>query len=475
MKNIFKLLSDVSNGNKVYIVGGWLRDKLLRKTNSDLDIAVTGDARAFAGRLSRKLGGRLVVLDDKNKVYRIMLKSNPDFAYIDVSALKGHTIENDLEKRDFTVNSIAIPLTGETLDLSKLIDTTGGKKDLKRKLIRMSAKDAFTDDPLRMLRAFRFASDLDFSIEPSTLKQIKKNSALINKSAKERAREELYKILRADNSGKWIAQIDKAGLLEHIFPEIAAMKKSARKFYFHPLGLWQHTLETLICLEEIFKSLNDLFPDSHGRIDTYLNEELSSGVSRRSLLKLVALLHDLAKPSCAKRDGNRMRFIGHDSKGAAMIAEALERIKASRKEIKSARHLVRHHMRPISLGQASVLTSRASARLFRDSAEVLPMLLLLSLADCYSYRRLKVKKAVELKKLRQIIKELFTRYFAEKERTARPKIIDGNILMKKLNLKPGPVIGKLLNAVSLAQMAGEIETKEEALAVARKTLTRYKK
>ncbi|MFH1369176.1 MAG: HD domain-containing protein [Elusimicrobiota bacterium] len=471
IKKILKALSEISSGHKVYIVGGWLRDKLLKKENRDLDLAVSGDARKFAKTLSGKLKGRLVVLDEKNKVFRIILKHNTDLDYIDVSAMKGPSIEKDLGRRDFSVNSIAAAIENP----AGMIDPRGGIKDIKKKIVRMTDKKCFSDDPLRMLRAFRIASELKFKIEPSTLRRIRKDAPLIRKSAGERIREELCRIFADTGSSGWIAQIDKSGLLEKLLPEISVMKQSARSFYFHPNGLWQHSIETLASLEEIFRNLSGLFHENSGRIREYLNEPVSRASTRGTLLKLVALLHDIAKPACAKRAGNRMRFIGHDKKGAEMIARAFERLKMSRKETRAAQNIVSHHMRPISLGQANVLTSRASVRLFKATADNLPMLLLLSLADCYSYRRLKVKKAVELKKMRQVVRDLFSRYFAEKERSSRPRIIDGHMIMKKFKLKPGPVIGKLLNAVSEAQMMGKISTSEEALALARKTLTRYKK
>ncbi|MCB4790938.1 MAG: HD domain-containing protein [Elusimicrobia bacterium] len=472
-----KILNEIRNSSgkeTSYIIGGWLRDKILKRENKDLDIIVRINPFLVASKLSRKLAGRLVVLDDKNKVYRIALKNNSCLEFIDVAGFKGKDILSDLKKRDFTINSFALPIE-ENLDFKTLIDPFNGIGDFKKGLIRMTSTNSFKDDPLRLLRAFRFAAELQFKIEPKTGTLIKKQSCLINRSAGERIREELLKILNNDNSFYWITELDKAGLLEVIMPEIIKMKKSARQFYYHPLGLWQHSLETLMSLEEIIVGVPRLFGENASFILKHLEEPLSSGTTRRSLLKMVSLLHDIAKPFCARRIGKRMRFLGHEVKGSKMVKNILERLHFGRQEIKIADVLVQHHMRPISLGQSPVLTDRAIYRLFRDIGDNLVDLMLLTLSDCYSYRRLKVRKAVELKKQKLVVKKLISRYFHEKNKKPAAKLIDGNVILSKFRIQPGPIIGKLLKETAEAQALGKINTKEEAVSYARKLLTRLKK
>jgi poly(A) polymerase len=475
MKKILETIDSIRGGEQLYIVGGWIRDALLKRKSRDLDLASAQDPKRLAGAAARALKGRVVVLDDANKVYRVVLKANPSLDYIDFSKLKGRTIGLDLAKRDFTIDSIALPLEGERVDILKTIDPFSGRKDLVRSVVRMTYPSAFRDDPLRLLRAYRLAAELDFEIEAGTLRKIRANAALITRPAPERVREELIRILSAPRSAKWIERLERDGLLDRILPEITPMKASARKFYFHPKGLWQHSLETLEGLEEIFSKLGELLPKESAKIEEYLKGNTGSGAPRGTLLKLVALLHDSAKPKTAKKVGKRMRFLGHDTLGAGLIAGTFKRLRMSKKETRAARNLVRQHMRPISLGQAAVLTARATLRLFRDTGEDLPMLLLLSLADCYSYRRLKLKKIVPLKKQLQVIRELFSRYYSDKAKMDGPRLVDGHVLMKALRLKPGPVIGKLLSAVTEAQLLGKVKTRAEALTLARKSLTRLKK
>jgi poly(A) polymerase len=258
-------------------------------------------------------------------------------------------------------------------------------------------------------------------------------------------------------------------------PEITRMKSSARRFYYHPHGLWQHAVETLRSLEDILAHLNRFFPGNAKKIDAHLDEPIASGITRRRLLKLIALLHDVAKPHCAQRIGNRMRFLGHETEGAAMAAKIFERLRIGRKETKIAKHLIEHHMRPISLGQARQTTRRAAMRLFRDIGKDVPDLFLLSLADCYSYRHLKVKKTVGLRKQECTVRSLVSLYFAENEKPVRPKLLDGHQLMLAFGLKPGPLIGDLLRIVEEARDLDAITTRDEALALVKKKLTPLKK
>jgi tRNA nucleotidyltransferase/poly(A) polymerase len=476
MEKLLAKIRKLAAKQDVYIVGGWLRDRLLKRANRDLDLAASGSPLALSKKIARSLRGRLVVLDDEHKIYRIVLRGHPDLDYIDVARLRGKTIMEDLSNRDFTINAmaLAVPDAG-AIDIGRRIDPLGGGKDLSGKTVRMVSPGAFADDPLRLLRAFRLAAELNFRLEPRTLRRIRKDARLISRSAAERIREELFRMFAVKDSADWIACMEKTGILQQVIPEISPMKTSARRFYFHPHGLWQHALETLRSLEDILRRPAKFFPKNAGQIERHLDETISSGVSRRELLKLIALLHDVAKPRCARRVGNRMRFLGHETKGAAMAAEIFTRLRIGRKEIRVARRLIEHHMRPISLGQSKTTTRRAAFRLFRDLAADVPDLFLLSLADCYSYRHLKTRKTVDLKTQECTVRNLVALYFDEKEKPSRPKLADGHLLMRTFALQPGPLIGALLTLITEAQDTGKITTRDEAMALVRKKLTPLKK
>ncbi|OGS19271.1 MAG: hypothetical protein A2219_04420 [Elusimicrobia bacterium RIFOXYA2_FULL_50_26] len=504
---LFSIIKKLSGKNEVYIVGGWLRDALLGRPNKDLDIATAASPAALSRKLAAAAGGTVVTLDRQNEIYRVVL--NPNFAsgsrnssknsrplsprfsrpnakvglkkpgeiaYVDICRLKGKTIGEDLVNRDFTITSIAMPLPlSAKTDFSKVIDPVGARNDLKRRLVRATSDRVFTDDPLRLLRAYRMAAELSFKIEPATLKLIKKHARLITRAAPERIREELFRILATPQAAAWIEELDSGKLLERILPETARMKKSARKFYFHPRGLWQHAMETLVSLERLLGGIDKLFPGQAALLNAHLDEPLSQGITRRTLLKITALLHDVAKPHCARKVGKRMRFLGHETKGARIASAILRRLRLPGREIKIAGRLIENHMRPISLGQAPALTARAYYRFFRDLGAESPDLVLLSLADCASYRRLKTPVTVEFKKQERILKEIIARYYEQKKEKPLPRLADGHALMKHLKIKPGPVIGKLLSAIAEAQAMGEITTKKEALALAEEKLTLLEK
>lgn len=467
-----KLIKKIAGNEKVYIVGGWLRDKLLGRANRDLDVVTAKNPLTLAKKFSRAVNGTFVTLDKKNMVYRVVLKGATEIEYIDFSKMKAPDIISDLMKRDFTVNSMAAEIWSDgELDTRNILDPSNGTLDINKRIIRITSQKSFTDDPLRMLRAFRIAAELGFGIEPKTLNNITKSSGLILYSAAERVRDELVKMFAARDSACWVIYLEKSGLLERLIPEITPMKKSARKFYFHPKGLWQHSQETLESIENLLQNLSKYFPETHTEIERHLEMPLSSGMDRKTLLKFVALLHDCAKPQCAIKSGKKTRFLGHEKKGAAMIDKILRRLRVGSREISIAKSITGSHMRPVSLSQAGTVTQKASFRLFRDVGENTPDLLLLSLADWHSYKRIKTNKPKDLKKQEAVLRELVSRYFKHKVKQTVPRLIDGNELMKQLDLEPGPLIGGLLKEVAEAQALGKISTSKEAIALASKKLT----
>ncbi len=474
-ERIFRAIADQAKGN-VYIVGGWVRDLLLNRPSRDLDILVKKDPRGTAHRVSRALGGSCFTLDAEEGIYRIALKNDTELDTIDISRMHGDSIEEDLAARDLTVNSMALLLpSGAKISGTDVIDPFNGRKDIRRGRVRMIGAGAFIADPLRMFRAFRIAAEHGFSVDPATARAVRKNAPLIASVAPERVKDELFRILARGDSAGWIRQIDAAGLLDILFPEITRMKSHARKFYFHPKGLWQHACETLNGLEDILQKLPSIFPGRGEKIREHLSEPLSAGVTRASLLKLIALLHDAAKPECAKRVGKKMRFLGHEERGAMIAAASLKRLKMSNHEIHIARRLINAHMRPTTLSQANAVTDRAAFRFFRDAGEETPDLLILAMADWYSYRRLKTHKPKELKRQTGIVRALFERYYAEKEKPELPRLVNGNDIMKRLGLDPGPLVGKLLFAVNEAVAMGRISTKKEAFSLAKYELTQLQK
>lgn len=478
MENLIKIINDISDGYEVYGVGGFVRDLLLKREHTDIDLAVRKDARKFAQHLSGVLKAKFVVLDDKSKIYRIMLSEKFPVKNIDVSAIEGKTILEDLKKRDFTVNAAAFKLQ-DFADYKKNLITVSAEvlKDLKAKTINAVSDNAFKDDPLRMLRAFRFAAELKFKISRQTLSLIKKHANSISAAAPERIKNELFRVLSAGNSSEFIEAMDKCSLLPALFGEIAKMKKASKKYYYHPGGLFQHSFETMVSAENILNNLQEYFPDNAKEMHEHFfsSGEYSENVTRANLLKFTALFHDSAKPETAKKDGPKMRFLGHEEMGAEKISEIMNTLKMGKKEISAAAFMVSKHMRPSTLTQNNVVTHKASLKFFRDIGDNTPDLLILSMADWHSYKKLKVHSKKELASQEESVRKLIREFYELKNAKPLPKIINGNIIMKEFGLKPGPWIGELVNLAVESQQEGKISDTAGALKLLKSKLTQIKK
>ena len=475
ISEVIKLAQETKT--EVYVVGGYLRDFLLKKKSLDIDLVVSEKSEPFAKKLAKKINGKCFKLHDDLQTYRVAVFNNPDLEYIDVSLMQGKNIKEDLSRRDFTINALAVKIEDFDDIKKNVIDYFGGTKDLKKKEIKAVSKKVFVDDPLRMLRAFRFASEYNFKISKETLSLIKKYSPKISTVAGERIKNELFRILSNKKSSQYISAIDNIKLLEKMFPVITKMKKSAQSFYYHPKGLFQHCFQTYEALENILVKLDKYFPTSKDMLEKHLNEPFSENVTRKNLLKFVAIFHDCAKPECAKRMDNKMRFLGHEELGAKKTAQIMKELKMSNKEIDFVKAIISEHMRPSNLAKSEVITQRAQMRLFIDIKGNTPDLLILAMSDWHSYKTLKKKiypKKV-LKQQEKSVAKLIFGYFDFINKKPKDKIVDGNVLMKEFHLKPGKIIGELLKYINNAYEEGRIKDKKQALKYAKSQLTVLKK
>jgi len=437
----------------IWWVGGPVRDEVLQRPWLDGDVACRG-ALALAKSISRKVHGKLIVLDDQYRIYRVII---PEGGYtLDVAELQGRTIEEDLARRDFTINAMA-----RLVGTSTIIDPWKGIKDLKRKTVRTLSLKVLKEDPVRRLRAFRFAAQLNFKIDPKTLAWVRKGS--LSTIAAERIREEFLKLLVSPQTGSTLDAMDRAGLLIEIIEELEACRWTARSFYGSG-GVLRHSLNTVKNLEWILGRLTLYLSHKHAdMVHGYLHEPIG-GHPRLAWLKLGALLHDIGKPATAKKIGGRLRFFGHEEVGADMAGPFAKRLRLSRQETQLVRSYVKHHMRLGSLAAASAATPKALFRYFRDlgGSEGVGMILI-SLADHYDYLNAKKwgKKSDPVEKL--AIRMLDT-FYADQALMKPQRLITGHDIMRVLRLKPSPQIGDILEKVQDAQVDGKIKSKDEALA-----------
>ncbi|MDI6756721.1 MAG: hypothetical protein QME32_01720 [Endomicrobiia bacterium] len=474
-----KILSLAGKRGEIYLVGGAVRDMLAGAASNDFDFATPVDPSRLARKFARAVGGSTVTLDEERRIYRVVKKVGGGILTFDFSAYRSPTIDLDLKMRDITVNAIAMPLkvaaplfgkkarASAKIPSGGILDPTGGIGDLKKRRIMFISEKAVREDPARLLRAFRFASELGFAIPPKTLATCRRLRKEIAGPAPERLRDELLKMFATDRALSSVKLFDKSGALEILIPEISAMKKSCKRFYFHPQGLWRHLTETLARVEEYTADVPANFPEAADDLGRYLAETTSSG-NVKSLLKFTTLLHDAGKPLCARRIGGRMRFFGHETVGVKVFNDIASRLKLSRDEMRFASLLVKNHMRILQLIGSGNTTQRAIYRLRRDAGKTFPALCLLSLADAASYKNLKGFEKNNVAAVHKFIRKTLKQYFDDMKKPAQTKIIDGHLLMRMLSLKPGPAVGAILKRLEEERAIGAVKTTDDAVKCARK-------
>ena len=469
MNRWIRQISTLSQGN-AWLVGGYLRDALIGRPTSDVDVAVQGDAKALAVRFARSQGSSVFPLDVERGTYRVVLATPEGKSDFDFSRLQGEGILNDLKRRDFTINAMALSLEkwGNPRWRTALIDPAGGQADLHARRVHRVSDTGLKEDPVRLLRAYRFSAELGFQISKETVTAVRRHRSLLKKSAPERVREELLRLLATSRAARTLTEMDRAGLLGVLFPELDPMRRTGRSYY-GPGGVLTHSLAAVGSLEKLLEEeLPHQFPAFYRALRKHLHESVG-GHPGYAHLKLVELFHDIGKPATATREGGKLHFYGHDAVGARMVAKIAARLRLSSNESRSLSRQVGAHMRPGNLGHQPRLTDRAIYRFFRDLEGDAVGLLIVALGDHFTYLSGKVRRS-RTDPVFQTIRKLLAHFFLKPEVVAPPKIVDGHFLMKSLKLKPGPEIGKLLAAIQESQAAGEVKTKKEALALAKSLL-----
>ncbi len=487
------LLTKVSNfltelGVKSYLVGGFVRDVLLGRNTADIDIAMAADALEIAPKIATALGGKYVLLDEVNRLGRVVVvnKGAPSARgrwQLDFSTFKG-SIEQDLARRDFTIDAMAVDLSqlGKDYTDVQLIDPFNGWNDLHRGVIRAVSRTAFKSDAVRLLRAVRLAAELGFSIDNETEALIRRYCHLIADVAGERVREELLRLLATSRAEQPLPYLDELGLLMAMIPELAQVK-GVKQPKEHFWDVFDHSIETVAAAdfllhEGAWEYASDevlaIAPWSTV-LSQHFDLKVSSGSTRRLLLKLAALLHDIAKPQTKAIDAQgRTHFLGHAKEGATIAVNILERLRFSGKEVKLVEVMVRHHLRPVQMSHNELPTRRAIYRYFRDIGEAGIDILFLSLADHLATRGPRLNLA-QWQEHTQMVEYVLSQRFQEESVVVPPKLVDGHDLINIFGMRPGPKIGKILEAVREAQAAGELTTRQEALSYIDRLLTSYNK
>ena len=439
------ILKDINDG---YLVGGYIRDCILGKDSKDRDIAIKG-AEGFAQKLAEKLDATFITLDSENKIYRLVLKDKEN--YLDISELCGNTIEEDLMRRDFTINAIAYDLKE-----NRFIDVTGGIEDIKNKQLKAIKEENFTDDPLRILRAFRFAATTGFEVNKELQQILIKHKDLIKQPAKERIHDEIIKLFGGKYTSQTLLKMLDAGVLELVFPCVNDIKKIPSNTHHH-LDLIHHLIETVRQIELQYQAADTEVKQHLDKIDF-------GGYPRINHLKLAGFLHDIGKPSTwTIEESGRHRFIGHDVEGEKLVKPLLKDLKFSNKQIEYISTMVRYHIYPSNVIVSPNLDNKIMMRYVRKMEDNVIDNIILAKADRLSAQGEAVTKEMTENNINGLNKLL--NFYLEVKPTLKPlpKLLNGVEIMQILGIKQSPTLGKIINELHEAQLNEEVITKEDAI------------
>ncbi len=444
---VFKVISRVAGemNHRAFVIGGFVRDLILKRDNKqDIDIVVLGSGIEFANRVASTLDGDVPVKFFRN--FGTAMLNYQGFQVEFVGARKesyrldsrkpiveNGSLEDDQNRRDFTINALAIELSPENYGM--LIDPFNGLQDLHDRIIRtpLDPDITFSDDPLRMMRAIRFATQLDFSIEPVCFDSIIKNAGRISIVSMERISDELNLIVMAPRPSVGFRLLDAAGLLQIIFPEFCELKGTE---FIEGKGHKDNFSHTLAVLDNV------------------------AGVSDNLWLRWSAILHDIAKPLTKKFvPGAGWTFHTHEFRGAKMVPGIFRKLKLPLNEkMRYVQKLVLLHLRPIVLAE-EVVTDSAVRRLLFEAGDDIDDLMTLCHADITSKNQLKVKRFIDnFTIVRQKLKDIEEK---DRLRNWQPPI-SGEVIMKAFNIPPSKQVGIIKDAITEAILEGEIPNEYEA-------------
>jgi len=481
----------------IFLVGGAVRDALLNRASHDLDFVVQGDARKVARSVANALGAAYYPLNDVFDAGRVLYLPQLDQSdegyrryVLDFTGQRGVDLENDLRERDFTINAIALDVSS-----NHIIDPLYGGRDLREKTLRACSSSSFFADPVRILRAVRLANQLGFRIDPISLGWLREALPLLHQCTVERLREEILRMCAGAHPERAFHVLDTLDILAKVMPEIAILK-GVDQSPPHMYDVLKHTFTLMEKLAALLDLLSpDYVPDPEAGYSTNLIMGLAAtrlgrfrknlakhfppkdypDIPRRALLLFAALYHDSGKAlERIQGEDGRIRFNKHERASENLVSQRAHSLHMSNDDVAYLETVVRHHMRPFLLSlRKEIPTRRAIYHFYRDTGPAGVDISLLAMADYLATYDYTISQTAWVDFL-DIVYSLLEKWWCQQEENISPMaLIDGNDLLTRFDLKPGPVIGKLLELVREGQASGEISTRDQAFQVVTKHLVEF--
>ena len=449
-------------GSDIWLVGGAVRDLIRGATEiADCDLAMSVPFVAQANSYARNKKSGFVMLDEEHEVARIVRTFEGRSFTVDIARFRAGDIEGDLRGRDFTINAIAVRVVWPLLDpVLPIYDPLGGVRHLEEKQLKMCAPTAFTEDPLRIMRAFRFGAVLGMKFDDELTGLIARDAPLLAGVSGERIRDELFKMFSAPDSAAWVETMSKLGVLGQILPELENTRGVSQNGWHH-LDVFDHTIEALRCFERLSeRKQTDI--EGWKKLQNFLDEHVSGCRTYRQLFKFACLLHDVGKLACRKEreDDGRIVFHGHEMEGVQICKTIAERFKLSTAELNFLMNVVKNHMRPGVILQEG-LSDRRLFRYYTETGREGVGIALMSLADRQAAQGPESHEDMDV--FEKGIESIMSDFYRQMEYAKQAPLINGTDLMTSFSLQPGPKFREILEAVKEAQHLGQLKDKSAAM------------
>lgn len=485
---LFDLIrAELHPSQALFIVGGAVRDLLLKRNLHDLDFVMAGDPTDLAKRLAKRLKAGFFVLDDERRTARVVYYDQTgNFFPLDFVQYTGSDLNEDLYHRDFTINAMAIPVD----DLMQVIDPLDGQLDLKQRLLRACSDHALTDDPVRVLRGVRLAIQYDFDYATGLEAAMQNAAAHLPKTSYERQRDEFFRLLGGPDPAEGLRHCQRFKVFETFLPPLVDLD-SLPASPPHQLALFEHTIRSVAYyhyllnlltsgqvlpeeadwpMRDVLSQLGEFSED----LDAFFAETVTPGRSKAELAYFGTLLHDIGKPLTVKEgtDGH-LHYNNHALVGAELAWEMAKRLQLSNAESDWVQKMVRHHMDLLRLSKDGLLPERRNVyRYFKETGEVGVVVALHMLADTLATYGVSLAHN-QWQSAVSVVRTMISAWFHHYGTIIKPSpLLDGHDLQRDFDLKPGKRIGLLLNQLLEEQASGNISTKEEALSFVREKLSR---